>query len=114
MHELSIAEALVRQIQDVLEKEHVSRASSVTVRVGALSGVNTPALDAAFPFACESAGLSTPDLIVEDVPVALFCRTCQTSSDAVLPFMVCAHCDSTDVDVRAGHELMLKSVQLPD
>lgn len=114
MHELSIAEALVRQIQDVLEREHASCALSVTVLVGAFSGVSPPALDAAFPFACEIAGLSVPELIVEDVPVALFCRTCQTGSDAVLPFMVCAHCDSTEVEVRAGHELMLKSVELPD
>ena len=53
MHELSIARALVDEVEKIAVAERAQRVVSLTVQVGALSGVDPHALEWAFPVAAE-------------------------------------------------------------
>lgn len=112
MHELSIAQALVEQIAKTVQSEGARKASKVTVAVGVLSGVEPHSLEMAFPIAVEAAGLEEVDLEIVKVGSSVRCRSCGHEFEPDRPLFLCESCDSADVEIIAGRELSIRSLQI--
>jgi len=112
MHELSIAVALVAQVQEVAARENATRVLRVVVVAGRLSGVEPDALHFAWPLAAEDTIAAHAELVVEALPLTLSCRACGVSAEADEPFPICEACGSVDVDVGAARDLRLRSIDL--
>src|SRR5579872_2457100 len=76
MHELSIAMGIVDAATDEAQRRGV-RVNAVHLRLGALSGVVKDALLFSYEVACQDTPLHGSRLIVEDVPIAVFCPRCE-------------------------------------
>lgn len=111
MHELSIAQALIEQVQAIAEKEH-GEVFSITVSIGSLSGVESESLEQAFLIAVEDTPLQNAKLVTEKVPAKVTCHSCKSESTPEFPFFACQSCGSTDFEIVAGHDMILKSVEL--
>lgn len=114
MHELSIAAALVEQVERTMRQEVASNVSQINLRVGTLSGVDKEALELAFPIAAEGSCCADAELIIEHVQAELECNACGRKSEPDSPFFVCEHCGAVDVKVISGRELMLQSLEIQD
>jgi len=112
MHELSIAQSLIERVEELASREGAERVERVTVRVGALCGVDPEALGFVFPIAAEGTAAGGAQLTIERVPAAVRCRGCGRTCEPVFPFFLCGHCGSDDVEVTAGRELDLASVDV--
>lgn len=112
MHELSIAQALVDQIESAARDAGGGDVASARVIVGGLSGVDAEALRFAFPIATDGTSIATTKLIIEEDPAIIACKACgaRTTPDFPLPF--CSACDSLDVTIEGGQSLMLASIEL--
>jgi len=108
MHELAIAESLVAA---VLERTEDQRVTAVRIRVGRLSGVVPDALDFAFEIAVAGTPLEGASLEIEQPTGRASCRTCGQDFGLVDLILLCP-CGSADVEVLAGRELMLGSVEV--
>ena len=113
MHEMSMAIALIEQAEAALPDDG-ALVSRVVVSVGVLSGVDPEALVLAFPLAAEDTRLQGAALDIRRVPASMRCRACGDTTTPDFPFFVCAACGSDDVDIAAGRELMLESMELED
>src|SRR5206468_12663660 len=100
MHELSIAIGIVEAAQDEAQRRGV-QVSAVHLRLGALSGVVKDALLFSYEVACQDTALQGSQLIVEDVPVIVFCAQCQKEQmlESVELF-ACPECGTPTMDVR--------------
>lgn len=112
MHELSVAQALVDQLGVLVRREGALRATAVTLRVGALSGVDAEALRLAFPVAAETGSARDAELTIEEVPVSAHCNACGRPCLAPFPFPACESCGSLDLDIDGGRDLVIASVEL--
>ena len=112
MHELSIAVALVEQVESVIANEHATRATKVVIAVGSLSGVEPEALLGVFPLVAEGTAAEGAELVVVPVAARVRCRACGKESPTDHYFMECAVCGSRDVELSAGRELNITSVEL--
>ena len=112
MHELSIAQSIVEQLEETTRAEGAIRVRRVTLTVGALSGVDPEALRLAYPVATEDTCAAGSDLVVEEVPSSVHCNACGQDSTPQFPFFVCETCGSQDVRVISGRELLISSVEL--
>lgn len=112
MHELSIAMSLVEQVEKVVREQNAVSVPRITVTVGQLSGVDPEALRGAFPLAAEDTPAAGAELVVELVAARVRCRACGQSSTPTAPFLFCVGCRSTEVDVEAGRELFIKSIEV--
>lgn len=112
MHELSIAQSVVERAASVAREEHAHRVTGITLTVGALAGVDPEALQMAFSVAAEGTALEGAALVIEFVPAVLRCGRCGREWICDYPEAICGVCASTDVHVRAGQELILKSIDL--
>jgi hydrogenase nickel incorporation protein HypA/HybF len=112
MHELSIALSLLDLVEDEAARRGC-RVSAVHVRLGPLSGVVREALLSAYDLAREGTARADADLVVEEVPVVVFCPTCDVERTPVSNFeMVCPECGSLTPEVLRGRELDVVALEI--
>jgi hydrogenase nickel incorporation protein HypA/HybF len=111
MHELSIAESVVGIVRG-----HAAgrRVASVQLRVGELRQVVPTSLEFAFQLLGDGTELEGAELEMELVPAAGLCRDCGAET-ALSPFpLSCARCGGMNVEVTAGEELVVDSLELEE
>ena len=112
MHELSLATALVSQVQDIMVKENLRELVSITVAMGALSGVEREAFEFCFPLVVEGTSLVGTKLKITEIPVKLFCQMCKKRSQPEEIYMIrCEKCDSSDVEIIDGRDFIIQSLE---
>ena len=112
MHEMSICQALITEIEAVARDQGARRVVSVLVRAGPLSGVEPQLLEFAFSIAREGTVASDAQLAIESMPVRVHCESCGIQSAAAANRLVCEQCGDWHVRVVSGDELLLMSVEL--
>jgi len=112
MHELSLAQAMVEEVEKVLTKEGATKVISLTVMIGALSGVEKEAFAFAFPVVAEDTRLEQAELLFNEVPAQVKCRDCQQLSGSDIYFLQCEHCESINVEIVGGREFMIQSMEI--
>ena len=114
MHELSIAMGIVEAAMDEAKQRDV-QVSAVHLRLGALSGVVKDALLFSYEVACQDTPLQGSRLLIEEVPVAVFCPQCRAKRvlESVQSF-TCPECGSLTGDVLQGKELEVFALQVEE
>lgn len=114
MHELSIAMGIVDAALEEAQKRQV-RVSAVHLRLGALSGVVKDALLFSYEVVCQDTPLERSRLIIEDVPVVVFCPQC--NEKRTLPsvqMFACPECGAATGNVVQGKELEIFALEVED
>jgi hydrogenase nickel incorporation protein HypA/HybF len=111
VHELSIAESIVA----VAERHAAGRpVVKVELLVGHLRQVVPSALEFAFQLVSQGTVLDGAELAIEDVPARGLCRACRTETTmSGFPF-ACSACGGLDLEVLAGEELLVDSLELEE
>jgi hydrogenase nickel incorporation protein HypA/HybF len=111
MHELAIAEG----IAGVAERHAAGRrVYAVELRVGHLRQVVPAALEFAFELVTSGTALEGAELRIEEVPAAGRCRRCGCEAALDGFPLACAGCHSLDMEVTAGDELLVDSLELEE
>ncbi len=114
MHELAICQALISQVTDVAREQKASAVSDIYVRVGPLSGVESPLMRNAFPIAAAGTVANDANLHLEAAPIRVRCEECGEESDARMNRLVCAACGDWRTTLISGDELILQRVVMGD
>ncbi len=123
MHELAVAQALVEQVEAVIDQHQAShnndasssdawRATSVRVRIGPLAGVVPDLLATAFPLAAAGSRAEHAVLEFAHAPVQVRCQTCGAETEAAMNRLICGVCGDWHTQILSGDELLLESVEL--
>ena len=110
MHELSLAESMLRMVEQQLGRK--CELISATVTIGPLSGVSADALSFCFTEVADQMGFGRPELVVRQVPANATCGACGTDYDMPDPFTTCPECDSIVRTLTGGDQLTLDSVEV--
>jgi len=114
MHELSIAMSIVEAAQEEGQKRGV-RVSAVHLRLGALSGVVKDSLLFSYEIACQDTPLEGSQLIVEDVPVIVFCPHCnERRTLRSVQLFECPECGAATGNILQGKELEVFALEVED
>jgi len=115
MHELTVAIQIRQSLETELATEdRILVADVVRVQVGALSGIVPEALQFAWPHAVsDSVALGSARLDIDWIDVQLHCASCSdTYTLTEFRSLRCPHCRSPDVEIVAGDELDIASVDI--
>jgi hydrogenase nickel incorporation protein HypA/HybF len=111
MHELSIAESIVT----IADRHAAGRpVEAVQVRIGHLRQVVPSALEFAFTLVAQGTALDGARLDVEHVPASGVCRDCGAETTVTTFPLCCARCGGLDLEVLAGQELLVDSIELAE
>ena len=111
MHELSVCQAIVTQVEQIA-LQHQAEVFSITLRIGPLSGVEASLIEQAYPLAVAGTALSAARLIIDSLPVRVRCLSCHEETVAAPNRMLCARCGDWHTELVSGDELLLASVEL--
>lgn len=112
MHELSIAHQLVEMAAEAAREAGMGKVHAVHVRLGVLSGVVKEALLFAFDVAAQGTAVEGARLVVEDVPVKVFCGPCREERVLPQPFPIrCPVCGQRTGEVLEGREIELYALE---
>jgi hydrogenase nickel incorporation protein HypA/HybF len=114
MHELSIAMSIVEMAEEEAQQKGV-RVEAVHLRLGALSGVVKEALLACYEMACENTALQGSRLLIEDVPVVVFCSTCRAERPlSSIQLFCCPECGTPCGEIVQGKELEVVALEIQE
>ncbi len=105
MHELGIAESIVNIVLKECSNNRIAKVTTVGVRIGILSGVNSSALEFSFEAITADTPLSGASLRIEEIPASGTCRSCKKSFEVQECIFICPNCSSGDIEIQKGQEL---------
>ena len=115
MHELSIAMSIVELAQEVSARHCGARVTAVHLKLGALSGVVKEALLSSYEMACQDTPLQGSQLVIEEVPVAVFCPNCQANRALhSIQLFCCAECGTPTSEIVQGKELEVVVLEIEE
>jgi hydrogenase nickel incorporation protein HypA/HybF len=112
MHELSIAMSIVEMAGEEAER-HGGQVSAVHLKLGALSGVVKEALLSSYEMACEDTPLAGSRLIVEEIPIVVFCGQCKAARPiSSAQWCCCPECGAPSGEILQGRELEVVALEI--
>ena len=112
MHEFSLVNMLLEQV-DTLRREHTAeRVASIRVSVGEFSGVEPGLFREAYEMLIEETPMRGAELQMNRVPLEGHCDDCGRDFVVERFRFACPDCSSQSVTVLRGQELVLESVAL--
>jgi len=112
VHELSLAQAIWRQVIGEMERRPEYRLAALTVVVGTFSGADPESLEFAMRLVVEESAWPTAEVRIRTEPVALKCRSCGRAYETETLDLACPECGGFDVEVTGGRDLQLESLEI--
>lgn len=112
MHELSLMEAVREQALAEAARHGGGAISAISLRIGALCGVEPQALQLACAVVMAGTAAEAARLTIESVPATWFCEPCQQRFIGDQGLCDCPHCGAFSHQLLAGRELQLVALEL--
>ncbi len=113
MHELSIALSIVEAAQDEAVRHGGAQVSVVHLKLGLLSGVAKEALLFSYTLACADTPLAGSTLVIEEVPVVIYCRKCEERrAIRSIQNFCCPVCETPAAKVVLGREIEVVGLEI--
>jgi len=113
MHELSIATSMIEMGCEEAARHQDSRVVALHLKLGPLSGVVKDALLFSYEIASSGTSLEGSRLVIEEVPVTVYCAICDTEQvvDSIQR-MCCPECGALTPTIVHGRELEVTALEL--
>lgn len=112
MHELSIAENLIKIINDQIKSNNVRKILSIKLKIGKLTSVSPNALAFSFTTLSKGTNLEGINLEIESVPIRVRCQRCNRNFILDEPIFICPKCSYANLKVICGRELYVESMEV--
>jgi hydrogenase nickel incorporation protein HypA/HybF len=121
MHELSIVEALIEQVQREVERsgraptgDWSGRIRRLDLSVGRLSGVSCDSLRFAFELLSSDTLVAEAELHISQPKAICHCHACNARIEIDEITAGCPACGSMQITVEGGRELLLESIEIEE
>jgi hydrogenase nickel incorporation protein HypA/HybF len=115
MHELSIALSMIEMATEESQRRGGAKVNALHVKLGPLSGVVKDALLFSYEVASNGTMLEGSHLVIEDVPVVIYCSECQAEQrlESIQRFC-CPVCGTLSSEVVRGRELEFVAMEIEE
>jgi len=115
MHELSIAMSIVEMVEEESARRGGLQVAAVHLRIGQLAGVVKEALVSSYEMACADTPLEGSQLVVEEVPVVMYCPSCDARQPVLASeWFNCPECGASVTEIVQGKELEVVSLEVDE
>ncbi len=112
MHEVSIAQSLLKIVQNESKKHGVSRVTRVHVRIGTLCAIVPEALTFSFEVISERTVAEGAGLHIELVPARGRCQNCNIDFEVDNFLFFCPKCGGIASEIISGKELEISDIEV--
>lgn len=112
MHEYSVVQALLEQIETIAKENGAAIVTKIIVKIGVMSGVEPHLFETAFNTFKERSICDGAEFEMNIQPLTIECKACQSRSELEEIHFCCLECGSSDVDVVDGEDMFLMSLEM--
>ena len=112
MHEVTLAQALWRQVEAEMADYPARRLLALDVVVGAFSGADPESLEFALSLLVRGSDWPDAQVRIRSEPLAMVCCDCGREFTPEQLNLTCPACGSTDADPVRGTDLRLESLEV--
>ena len=114
MHELSIAQNIIIIVEEELKKHgNKGTVKKVLFKSGRMNAIIPDSLKFGFDILKkEKEVVKNAEIEIEEIPLKVKCTRCGTESVIDEPAFFCPKCFSPDVEIIAGKEMWVESIEL--
>ncbi len=112
MHEMSLAQNILDIALKTASAHQVNRVVRITIRAGQLRGIVPEQLKFCFGFVAKDSLAEGADLVVNTLPIQAACKKCQDTFFVKEYSFICPACESDQVDVVQGMELLVENIEV--
>jgi hydrogenase nickel incorporation protein HypA/HybF len=101
--------------QEEAERHGCVQVQAVHLKLGRLTGVVKEALLSSYEMACEATPLEGSRLLIEEIPVEVFCPKCEAPRlvDSIQSFC-CPECGTPTAHILRGKELEVVALEIKE
>lgn len=114
MHELSVAQEILRIVHQYIPDPKPNTVKSVKVSIGKLSNVLKDSLTFCFDAITSDTPLKGTTLEIIELPVKIQCASCNEVAEIDEPVFACPNCGDNEIIVISGTELKVDEIELFD
>lgn len=112
MHELGIVFYIIRDVEDVVEKNDVTEVKSVTLELGEVSGVIPSYLLDVWKWAVKKHEvMKDAELKIVTIPAVTYCTHCGGKYETVKYAKICPYCQSEETYLLTGDQINVKEIE---
>ena len=112
MHEMSIAESIIRLLQRQAHEQHFRRVKHVWLLIGPLSMVEVESLRFCFTAACRGTLAEGAALDIVSPEARARCQQCGEEQPVTSRFDACVHCGSYRLQLLQGDEMQVYELEV--
>jgi hydrogenase nickel insertion protein HypA len=112
MHEYSVVQALLDQIETIAGEHGAEHVTKVVVKIGVMSGVEPHLMKIAFNTFKEKTVCDGAEFVMNLQSLTVACRECGAQSELEEVYYRCPRCKSLEVDVVDGEEMYLMTLEM--
>ena len=112
MHELSIAQEILRIVEAEQARHGFQKVETIQLRVGALSGVDSESLRFSFEVIRQNTCAAEANLDIETEPMNLVCKQCGSILPGERGPTACDKCGSTEIKFDATTEVDIIALEV--
>lgn len=113
MHELSVTRQVLQITLDHAQRSEARRVTRITLVIGQLSCLLDDSIRFYWPIIAEGSIAQQAELVFKRLPARMLCRACGLEYD-LTPDFACPACQSSEVQVVAGDDFYIESIQVED
>lgn len=111
MHELSLLQSLLDQLQDIKEKNQIDSINDVYLSVGEISGVEISFFQSTADLYLPSTDWSHLRFHFFKIPWCVRCKNCLNEQEVKNQDMKCRNCLSDHTETIRGHEFIIQRIE---
>ncbi|OGW12200.1 MAG: hydrogenase maturation nickel metallochaperone HypA [Nitrospinae bacterium RIFCSPLOWO2_12_FULL_45_22] len=111
MHELSIAQNILRIVEEEARKNKATRINSIKIKAGEMRGIVSKSLSFCFDFVSRGTLAEGARIDIEKIPIQGQCNQCQAIFLVENYQFSCPQCQSKEVNLTQGMELLVHEIE---
>lgn len=113
MHEVSIVEALIDQVEcEVARAGAAGPVSRLAISIGRLSGVNSDSIRFAFELLSPGTLVDSAELVIDEPAAVCVCRACGQRTEIDEFVLECPRCGGVDISLDGGQQMLLETIDV--
>jgi hydrogenase nickel incorporation protein HypA/HybF len=119
MHELSMADAIVKTVLEAAEKNDAIEVLEVTVEIGKMTMLNPEQIKFMLDVLSEDTILAGAKFNMEEIPIEIECESCgykgkidSEGLDEYTPILICPKCEDRKLSIISGRECNVKNIKI--
>ena len=109
---MSLCESMLQIIEQSAETQGFNKVKTVWLEIGALAGVEKPALEFSFEVVTRSSLAENARLEMIDIPGTAWCMQCCKPVVVSARFDDCPECGSGQLQITGGEEFRIKELEV--